>query len=145
MESSKVKELNSQLEGVIMGEKEFVKLIEKAKDENLVKLLNNNMDAIKSHKEVLANEINSLDEEATKDEGTLGKVIEFFSGFTNMTIDTDRKVAKAALKGIEMGYTSINDLMIKDIELSEDLSSRLIDISKSYSKGINSIQKYLFE
>lgn len=145
MESSKVKELNSQLEGVIMGEKEFVKLIEKAKDEKLVNLLNNNMDSIKSHKEALANEINSLDEEATKDEGTLGKVIEFFSGFTNMTIDTDKKVAKAALKGIEMGYTSINDLMIKDVELSEDLSSRLIDIAKSYSKGINSIQKYLFE
>lgn len=145
MESSKVKELNSQLEGAIMGEKEFVKLIEKAKDEKLVELLNNNMDAIKSHKEALVNEINSLDEEATKDEGTLGKVIEFFSGFTNMTIDTDKKVAKAALKGIEMGYTSINDLMIKDVELSEDLSSRLIDISKSYSKGINSIQKYLFE
>lgn len=145
MESSKVKELNSQLEGVIMGEKEFIKLIEKAKDEKLVNLLNNNMYSIKSHKEVLVNEINSLDEEATRDEGTLGKVIEFFSGFTNMTIDTDKKVAKAALKGIEMGYTSINDLMIKDIELSEDLSSRLIDISKSYSKGINSIQKYLFE
>lgn len=145
MESKKVKELNSQLEGVIMGEKEFIKLIEKAKDEKLVELLNNNIDSIKSHKEVLVNEINSLNEEETKDEGALGKVIEFFSGFTNMTIDTDKKVAKAALKGIEMGYTSINDLMIKDVELSKELSSRLIDISKSYSKGINSIQKYLFE
>lgn len=36
MEEKTLKELNSQLEGVIMGENEIIKLIEKAKDYKVI-------------------------------------------------------------------------------------------------------------
>lgn len=46
MENSVIKGLNEQLQGVIMGEKEFLKLIEKANDENLIDSLNNSIKII---------------------------------------------------------------------------------------------------
>ena len=57
MEEKTLKELNSQLEGVIMGENEIIKLLEKARDYKVIELLDNTLATAEKNRELIIDEI----------------------------------------------------------------------------------------
>ena len=72
-----------------------------------------------------------------------GKLVEIFNGIKEMTIDTDKQILEKAIKGTEMGFKSILDLLIKESNFHEHLEKSLIKISDMYSDHIKEMQEYL--
>lgn len=140
-----IKQLNSHLEGVIMGEKEILKLKEKAQDHKVVDLLDEILKTIRKHNEIVSSEITKSGEEKANDEGLLGKLTEIFSTITEIDITSDKDVLKTAIKGTEMGFKAVLDLMIKDIELCDEFKNNLIEISDKYAKHIKVMQNHLIK
>lgn len=143
MNDSNIKELNSQLEGIIMGENEFIKLKEKTKNYNLLELLDDTLKTIENHKQIIIEEISNLGGEATCDEGVWGKMIEIFNNFKEMNMNSDKKVLQTAIKGTEMGFKGILDLIIKENKLQDNFKNSLIEISNKYANHIKLMQEYL--
>lgn len=143
MNDSNIKELNSQLEGIIMGENEFIKLKEKTKNYNLLELLDDTLKTIENHKQIIIDEINNLGGEATYGEGVWGKMIEVFNNFKEMNMNSDKKVLQTAIKGTEMGFKGILDLIIKENKLQDNFKNSLIEISNKYANHIKLMQEYL--
>lgn len=143
MNENLVKILNSHLQGVIMGENEMIKLKEKAVDYNLKVLIDNTLITIEEHKNVVLSEIKELNGEVVKDEGIFGKLVEIFNEIKEMNIDTDKQILEKSIKGTEMGFKSILDLLIKESNFHEHLEKSLIKISDMYSGHIKEMQEYL--
>ena len=143
MDENLIKVLNSHLQGVIMGENEMIKLKEKVKDYRLKALIDNTLLTIEEHKKVILNEIEELNGKAVKEEGIFGKLVEIFNSIKEMTIDNDKQILEKAIKGTEMGFKSILDLLIKESNFHEHLEKSLIKISDMYSDHIKEMQEYL--
>lgn len=143
MDENLIKVLNSHLQGVIMGENEMIKLKEKVKDYRLKALIDNTLLTIEEHKKVILNEIEELNGKAVKEEGVFGKLVEIFNSIKEMTIDNDKQILEKAIKGTEMGFKSILDLLIKESNFHEHLEKSLIKISDMYSDHIKEMQEYL--
>lgn len=143
MDENLIKVLNSHLQGVIMGENEMIKLKEKVKDYRLKVLIDNTLLTIEEHKKVILNEIEELNGKAVKEEGVFGKLVEIFNSIKEMTIDNDKQILEKAIKGTEMGFKSILDLLIKESNFHEHLEKSLIKISDMYSDHIKEMQEYL--
>ena len=140
-----IEQLNSELEGVIMGENETTKLLEKAKDEKIIDLLDKTLSIAEKNKLAITEEIERLGGVATKNEGTWGKMIEVFNSIKEMNIDTDKEILQTAIKGTEMGFKAILDFLIKEDKLDESFKKELIEISDEYAINIKEMQKYLIE
>ncbi|MDV4150971.1 DUF2383 domain-containing protein [Clostridium sp. AL.422] len=145
MEEKVLKELNSQLEGVIMGENEIIKLLEKAKDYKIIELLDNTLSIAEKNKLSITEEIKRLGGKPTHNEGAWGKIVEVFNSIKEMTIDTDKEILQKAIQGTEMGFKAIIDFLIKEVDLNKDFQKELIDISDEYSDNIKKMQEYLIE
>lgn len=143
MDENLIKVLNSHLQGVIMGENEMIKLKEKVKDYRLKVLIDNTLLTIEEHKKVILNEIEELNGKAVKEEGVFGKLVEIFNSIKEMTIDNDKQILEKAIKGTEMGFKSILDLLIKESNFHDHLEKSLIKISDMYSDHIKEMQEYL--
>lgn len=143
MEEKTLKELNSELEGVIMGENEIIKLLEKAKDYKVIELLDNTLATAEKNKVCIIEEIERLGGRPTHNEGAWGKIVEIFSDIKEMTIDTDKEILEKAIQGTEMGFKAILDFLIEESGISKELKTELIDISEEYSKDIKKMQEYL--
>ncbi|MGG7212815.1 DUF2383 domain-containing protein [Clostridium nigeriense] len=145
MKEKTVKELNSQLEGVIMGENEIKKLLEKAKDYKVIELLDNTLAIAEKNKLLIIEEIEELGGKPTNNEGAFGKIIEIFNSIKEMKIDTDKEILEKAIKGTEMGFKAILDFLIKNEYLHDHFKKEIIEISDEYSKNIKMMQEYLVE
>lgn len=145
MEEKVLKKLNSELEGVIMGEKEIIKLLEKAKDYKVIELVDNTLAIAEKNKLCITEEIEKLGGKPTQNEGAFGKVIEVFNNIKGMTIDTDKEILINAIRGTEMGFKAILDFLIKENDLAEGFKRELIEISDEYSENIKKMQEYLLE
>lgn len=143
MDENLIKVLNSHLQGVIMGENEMIKLKEKVKDYRLKVLIDNTLLTIEEHKKVILNEIEELNGKAVKEEGIFGKLVEIFNSIKEMAIDNDKQILEKAIKGTEMGFKSILDLLIKESNFHDHLEKSLIKISDMYSDHIKEMQEYL--
>lgn len=143
MNENLIKVLNSHLQGVIMGENEMIKLKEKVKDYRLKVLIDNTLLTIEEHKKVILNEIEELNGKAVKEEGIFGKLVEIFNSIKEMAIDNDKQILEKAIKGTEMGFKSILDLLIKESNFHDHLEKSLIKISDMYSDHIKEMQEYL--
>lgn len=144
MENSVIKGLNEQLQGVIMGEKEFLKLIEKANDENLIDSLNNSIKIIEKHKRFLREIISEENYKPSNNEGVLGKIIEGFSNIINLTIDEDKEVIKSTIKGLSMGVKSIKKLLEEfNANLPENIKLNFLNILNEYKNNIDEYEKLL--
>ena len=145
MKEKVLKELNSELEGVIMGENQIIKLLEKAKDYKVIELLDNTLKIAEKNKFAIIEEIKSLWWKATHYEGTWGKIVEVFSSIKEMNIDTDKEILQTGIKGTEMGFKAILDFLIKEADLNESFKKKLITISDEYSSNIKDMQEYLIQ
>ena len=132
MNENLIKVLNSHLQGVIMGENEMIKLKEKVKDYRLKVLIDNTLLTIEE-----------LNGKAVKEEGIFGKLVEIFNSIKEMAIDNDKQILEKAIKGTEMGFKAILDLLIKESNFHEHLEKSLIKISDMYSYHIKEMQEYL--
>ena len=145
MEDKVIKELNKELQGVIMGENETMKLLEKANDSKVIELLKSTLKIAEKNRILITEEIKRLGGEPTPDEGTWGKFVEFFNSIKEMDTITDKEVLQIGLKGTEMGFKGILDFLIKESDLNEDFKKKLIQISDEYSTNIKEMEEYLIE
>ena len=145
MEDKVIKELNKELQGVIMGENETMKLLEKANDSKVIELLKSTLKIAEKNRILITEEIKRLGGEPTPDEGTWGKLVEFFNSIKEMDTITDKEVLQVGLKGTEMGFKGILDFLIKESDLNEDFKKKLIQISDEYSTNIKEMEEYLIE
>lgn len=145
MQDKVLKELNKELEGVIMGENQIIKLLEKAKDYKVIELLDNTLSIAEKNKFAIIEEIESLGGKPTHDEGIWGKIVEAFSSIKEMNIDTDKEILQTGIKGTEMGFKAILDFLIKETDLNEDFKKELIIISDEYSTNIKEMEEYLIQ
>lgn len=143
MEENVLKSLNKELEGVIMGVNEVIKLKDKAKDCKIKELLDNTLKISEKNRVVLTEEIEYIGGIPTNDEGMWGKIIEVFNSMMEMKIDTDKEVLQQAIKGTEMGFKAILDFLIKEENLREEFKKKLIELSDEYTKNIKDMQEYL--
>lgn len=143
MELENIEKLNKQLEGIIMGENEIEKLLEKAKDEKLREIIEQTLNTTKEYKRMVTEEIKELHGDIVEDEGMWGKIIEFFSNFSNMKIDTDIEVAEAAIKGTEMGFKGTIDILVECKNLDEDIKESVKRVSDRYIMHIKDYEEYL--
>ena len=74
-----LKELNTQLEGVIMGENAMSNLKDKAKDYKLIELIDDTLCTVQKNKDVIVKEIEELGGTPTHNEGVWGKILEIFN------------------------------------------------------------------
>ena len=140
-----LKELNTQLEGVIMGENAMSNLKDKAKDYKLIELIDNTLCTVQKNKDVIVKEIEELGGSSTHNEGVWGKVLEIFNNIKEMTIDTDKEILEKAIQGTEMGFKAILDFLIEEENLHDHFKRELVDISDEYTKRIKEMQEYLIE
>ena len=140
-----LKELNTQLEGVIMGENAISNLKDKAKDYKLIELLDKTLCTVQKNKDVIVKEIEELGGISTHNEGVWGKVLEIFNNIKEMTIDTDKEILEKAIQGTEMGFKAILDFLIEEENLHDHFKRELVDISDEYTKRIKEMQEYLIE
>ncbi|MDI9218828.1 hypothetical protein [Clostridium tertium] len=143
--NKKLKELNKELEGIIMGENEIARLKERATDYKVIELLDKVLITVQKNKDLIVKEIEELNEKVTYDEGIWGKVLEFFNSIKEMNVDTDKEILQTAIKGTEMGFKAILDFLIKDNNIHEHLKKNLIEVSDEYAKLIKSMQEYLLK
>ena len=140
-----IKELNKELEGIIMGENEIAKLKEKAMDYKVIELLDKVLVIVQKNKDLIVKEIEELGAKVTCDEGIWGKTVELFNSFKEINIDTDKEILQTAIKGTEMGFKAILDFLIKDNNIHEHLKKSLIEVSDEYADLIKSMQEYLLK
>lgn len=138
-----IKELNTQLEGVIMGENAMSNLKDKAKDYKLIEVIDNTLCTVQKNKDAIVKEIEELGGMATHNEGVWGKMLDIFNNIKEMTIDTDKEILEKAIEGTEMGFKAILDFLIKEEELHDHFKKELIQISDEYTKNIKEMQEYL--
>lgn len=137
------KTLTKELEGIIMGENEIAKLREKAKDPTVLNYLDNILKTVQKNKDLIVKEIEELNTEVPQDEGLFGKIVEFFNSFKEKNIDSDKDILREAIKGTEMGFKAILDLIIEDNKVHEHLKKDLIEVSKEYTTHIKNMEEYL--
>lgn len=140
-----LKELNTQLEGVIMGENAMSNLKDKAKDYRLIELIDKTLCTVQKNKDVIVKEIEELGGTPTHNEGVWGKVLEIFNNIKEMTIDTDKEILEKAIQGTEMGFKAILDFLIEEENLHDHFKRELVDISDEYTKRIKEMQEYLIK
>lgn len=136
-----IKEINTQLEGVHMGISTLRRLKKRVSSEKLKEELESILDTLKQHKNILTIEIQSNYYKATKNEGVWGKIIEFFSEISNLTTDSDRKIANSAYKGVEMAFTATNEFLMDMQGLKATFRDELSRVSDNYVKHIKSLEK----
>lgn len=140
-----IKELNKELEGIIMGENEIAKLKDKAMDYEVIEFLDKVLITVQKNKDLVVKEIEELGAKVTYDEGMWGKTVELFNSFKEINIDTDKEILQTAIKGTEMGFKAILDFLIKDNDIHEHLKKSLIEVSDEYAKLIKDMQEYLLK
>ena len=128
-----------------MGENETMKLLEKANDDKVIELLKSTLKIAEKNRILITEEIQRLGGEPTPDEGTWGKLVEFFNSIKEMDMVTDKEVLQVGLKGTEMGFKGILDFLIKESALNEDFKKKLIQISDEYSTNIKEMEEYLIK
>ena len=138
-----LRELNKELQGVIMGQNEIMKLVEKAKDYKIIELLDTTLSIAEKHKLLIGEEVKGLEGEPAEDEGTWGKILEIFNAIKESDVDTDKEVLQTAIKGTEMGFKAILDFLIKEENLDEDFKKKLVDLSEEYTDNIRDMGEYL--
>ena len=138
-----LRELNKELQGVIMGQNEIMKLVEKAKDYKIIELLDTTLSIAEKHKSLIGEEVKRLDGDPAEDEGTWGKILEIFNAIKESDVDTDKEVLQTAIKGTEMGFKAILDFLIKEENLDEDFKKKLVDLSEEYTDNIRDMGEYL--
>lgn len=143
--NEEIKELNKELEGIIMGENEIARLKERAKDYKVIELLDKVLIIVQKNKDLIVKEIEELGAKVPYDEGMWGKMVELFNSFKEMNIDTDKEILKTAIKGTEMGFKAILDFLIKENNIHEHLKKSLIEVSDEYAELIKSMQEYLLK
>ncbi|MCR1951696.1 MULTISPECIES: hypothetical protein [unclassified Clostridium] len=143
--NTEAKELNKELEGIIMGENEIARLKERATDYKVIELLDKVLITVQKNKDLIVKEIEELNEKVTYDEGIWGKLLEVFNSIKEMNVDTDKEILQTAIKGTEMGFKAILDFLIKDNNIHEHLKKNLIEVSDEYAKLIKSMQEYLLK
>ena len=137
------KTLSKELEGIIMGENEIAKLREKAKDPTVLNYLDNILKTVQKNKDLIVKEIEELNTKVPQDEGLFGKIVELFNSFKEKNIDNDKDILREAIKGTEMGFKAILDLIIEDNKVHEHLKKDLIEVSKEYTTHIKNMEEYL--
>lgn len=137
------KTLTKELEGIIMGENEIAKLREKAKDPTVLNYLDNILKTVQKNKDLIVKEIEELNTKVPQDEGLFGKIVELFNSFKEKNIDNDKDILREAIKGTEMGFKAILDLIIEDNKVHEHLKKDLIEVSKEYTTHIKNMEEYL--
>lgn len=137
------KTLTKELEGIIMGENAIAKLREKAKDPTILNYLDNILKTVQKNKDLVVKEIEELNTEVPKDEGLFGKIIELFNSFKEKNINSDKEILREAIKGTEMGFKAILDIIIEDNKVHEHLKRDLIEVSKEYTTHIKNMEEYL--
>ncbi|MBE6052354.1 MAG: DUF2383 domain-containing protein [Clostridium sartagoforme] len=140
-----IKELNSELEGVIMGENEITKLLEKAKDYKVIDLLDTTLSIAEKNRVAITEQIVKLGGKPTEDEGMWGKMVEVFNSIKEANVDTDKEILQTAIKGTEMGFKAILDFLIKEKNLEENFKRELVELSDEYAINIKEMQEYLIE
>ena len=140
-----LKELNTQLQGVIMGENAISNLKDKAKDYKLIELLDKTLCTVQKNKDVIVKEIEELGGISTHNEGVWGKVLEIFNNIKEMTIDTDKEILEKAIQGTEMGFKAILDFLIEEENLHDHFKKELIKVSDEYTKNIKEMQEYVIK
>ena len=145
MKEKVLKELNKDIQGIIMGENEIMKLVEKAKDFKIIELLNTTLVISGKHKLLIIDEVKKLGGEPAKDEGAWGKVLEVFNEIKESSVDTDKEVLQTAIKGTEMGFKGTLDSLINEEEdyLDDIFKRKLLELSEEYSKNIKDMGEYL--
>lgn len=145
MKEKVLKELNKDIQGIIMGENEIMKLVEKAKDFKIIELLNTTLVISGKHKLLIIDEVKKLGGEPAKDEGAWGKVLEVFNEIKESSVDTDKEVLQTAIKGTEMGFKGTLDSLINEEEdyLDDTFKRKLLELSEEYSKNIKDMGEYL--
>lgn len=139
-----IKELNTQLQGVIMGENAISSLKDKAKDYKIIELLDKTLCTVQKNKDAIVKEIEELGGLPTDNEGVWGKILEIFNNIKEeMSIETDKDILEKAIEGTEMGFKAILDLLIEQEDLHDHFKKALIEISDEYTKNIKEMQEYL--
>lgn len=141
--NKEVKALSKELEGIIMGENEIAKLKEKAMDYKVIEFLDKVLVTVQKNKDLIVKEIEELDAKVPYNEGIWNKIIEVFSSFKEINVDTDKEILKKAIKGTEMGFKAILEFIIQDNNIHEHLKKSLIEISEEYTELIKTMQEYL--
>lgn len=106
-----LKELNEQLQGIIVGEKETRKMWRMALDSELKILLNDTLEIMGEHREYLEEEVLFLKKQVLVYDAVEGKLITRLNDVSSRFIDEDKNIARGTICGIELVIDLIDNIL----------------------------------
>lgn len=128
-----IKELNSLLKGVHMGEDTFKTYRDKAMDESLKTEMEEMLSIFDNQKRALIAYVKKLDGEAKDSLGIGGEISSTFEKLKDMFMDSDKDILNHAIKSLDMGIKGMEKVIdsCKKIDaekyIVEDLEAMLDD------------------
>lgn len=137
-----LKELNEQLQGLIVGEKEIKKMWRGALDSELKILLNDTLDIIGEHREYLEEEVLFLKKQVLSYEEVEGKLVNRLSDVSSKFIDEDKNIARGAIYGIELAIDLIDNIL-KNEKIRKEFKVKLEEIKSKYYYMDSELENYI--
>ncbi|MFR5266730.1 hypothetical protein [Clostridium sp.] len=137
-----LKELNEQLQGLIVGEKETKKMWRGALDSELKILLNDTLDIIGEHREYLEEEVLFLKKQVLSYEEVEGKLVNRLSDVSSKFIDEDKNIARGAIYGIELAIDLIDNIL-KNEKIRKEFKVKLEEIKSKYYYMDSELENYI--
>lgn len=137
-----LKELNEQLQGLIVGEKETRKMWGRALDSELKILLNDTLEIIGEHREYLEEEVLFLKRQVLSYDEIEGKLVSRLNDVSTRFIDDDRNIAKGTIIGIELAIDLIDNIL-KNEKIRKEFKVKLEEVKSKYYYMDSELENYI--
>lgn len=137
-----LKELNEQLQGLIVGEKETRKMWGRALDSELKILLNDTLEIIGEHREYLEEEVLFLKRQVLSYDEIEGKLVSRLNDVSTRFIDDDRNIAKGTIIGIELAIDLIDNIL-KNEKVRKEFKVKLEEVKSKYYYMDSELENYI--
>lgn len=137
-----LKELNEQLQGIIVGEKETRKMWGMALDSELKILLNDTLEIMGEHREYLEEEVLFLKKQVLLYDAVEGKLISRLNDVSSRFIDEDKNIARGTICGIELAIDLIDNIL-KNEKIRKEFKVKLEEIKSKYYYMDSELENYI--
>lgn len=137
-----IKELNSMLKGINMGEDTFKIYKDKAKDESLKSEIEEILSIFNSQKGTITSYIEKLGGDAKESLGVGGEIASTFEKLKDAFLDKDKDILNHALKAVDMGVRGAEEVVnsCKKINTEDSIMKSLNEMLDQYKDASNRLQ-----
>ena len=145
MDTRCVQELNQLLKGTHMGASLFEDLKGKANDPALIRLIDDCLQRLRRHQELLEEQVRMLEGEPAMNGGFFQGISEMVEKIRTFPIEADVELAKECIQYMESGLQALNQFEQKQYVLEPMVQRSLGCMRDDYQISYHSFHQYVLQ